>query len=86
MAEEDTSLSNEEKMDMVVKWIKQLIPKLFIVAFNDKTLQQIAQNIFDDMKQYRNTYIMNKTGLSTKEVINTIKTISDDPQSNLNTK
>ena len=72
-AEKDTSLTSPEKMDLVVKWIKNLIPRIFIVVFNDATLKQIAQNVYDDMKEYRNTYIKNKTGLSTSSVIKIVE-------------
>lgn len=86
LAEEDTSLSNIEKMDMVVQWIKQLIPNIFKIVFNDKTLRQIAQNIYDDMKQYKNIYIKNKTGLTTSQVISTINELKDDPESPIQEK
>ena len=66
---ENTELSNPEKMDLVISWIKDIIPRLFRVIFNDKVLRQIAENIYQDMKAYRDAYIKNKTGKETKEVI-----------------
>lgn len=81
IAEEDTNLKPLEKMDMVVCWVKQLIPNIFKVVFNDKTLRQISQNIYDNMKEYKNTYVKNKTGLTTKQLINTINELKDDPES-----
>ncbi len=83
-AEKDTSLTNPEKMEMVILWIKQVIPKLFHILFNDKVLEEMAQNIYDDMKKYKDTYIKNKTGLSTGEVFKAIETIKDDPKSPVN--
>lgn len=83
-AEKDTSLTNPEKMEMVVLWIKQVIPKLFHILFNDKVLEDMAQNIYEDMKKYKDTYIKNKTGLSTGEVFKAIEKIKDDPESPVN--
>ena len=81
LAEEDKNLSGIEKMDMVICWVKQLIPKIFRIVFNDKVLKQISQNIYDDMKGYKEVYIKNKTGLSTKEVVEVVNLIKDDPES-----
>lgn len=83
-AEKDTSLTNPEKMEMVILWIKQVIPKLFHILFNDKVLEEMAQNIYEDMKKYKDTYIKNKTGLSTGEVFKALETIKDDPKSPVN--
>ncbi len=49
---QDLELTGPEKMEYVISWIKDIIPRLFKVIFNDKTLNQIAQNIYDDMKEY----------------------------------
>jgi len=76
-AEEDTSLSNPEKMNMVISWIKNLIPRIFQVVFNDKVLRQIAENIYQDMKAYRNAYIKNKTGLETSKLVEALETTKE---------
>jgi predicted PurR-regulated permease PerM len=73
--EEDVSLTNTEKMDMVIKWIQNIIPRLFKVVFSEKVLRQIAQNIYDDMKAYREAYIKNKTGMTSAELSVTLKSI-----------
>lgn len=49
---QDLELTGPEKMEYVISWIKDIIPRLFKVIFNDKTLNQIAQNIYNDMKEY----------------------------------
>ena len=68
-------------MQQVVLWIKDLIPRIFIVAFNDATLEQIAENVFQDMKSFMNKRLENKTGMSTNQVIKTINALVDDPAS-----
>ena len=80
LAEENTDLSGSEKMDLVLSWLKDITPRLFRVIFNENTWNQIVQNIYDDMKKYKDNYIRNKTGMNTKEVINVITEILDDPQ------
>lgn len=77
-AESDKTLSNEEKMDFVVSYIKDLIPRIFRVVFNEKTLRQISQNIYDDVKAYRDTYIKNKTGLETPKVIEIVNNVNKE--------
>lgn len=77
-AERDTSLSNTEKMDMVISWIRDLIPRIFRVVFNDKVLRLIAENIYQDMKAYRNAYIKNKTGLHVSELVEAIESSKDN--------
>lgn len=74
-------LSNQEKMQQVVLWIKDLIPRLFIVVFNDETLEQMAENVYQDMKKFMNIRLKNKTGMKTNEVIKTINALVDDPAS-----
>ena len=74
-------LSNPEKMQQVVLWIKDLIPRLFIVVFNDDTLEQMAENVYQDMKTFMNLRLENKTGMKTNQVIKTINSLADDPAS-----
>lgn len=59
IAEEETNLTGKEKMALVVSWIKDLIPRLFRVLFTDKVIELMAQNIYDDMKKYRESFIKN---------------------------
>lgn len=77
-------LSNTEKMQQVVEWIKDLIPRLFIVVFNDATVEQMAENVYQDMKKFMNIRLENKTGMKTNQVIKTINALTDDPDSCLN--
>lgn len=77
-------LSNPEKMQQVVLWIKDLIPRLFIVVFNDATLEQMAENVYQDMKKFMNIRLENKTGMKTNQIIKTINALADDPASCLN--
>jgi len=56
-AESEVDLTGKEKMALVVGWIKDLIPRLFRVLFTDKVIELMAQNIYDDMKKYRENFI-----------------------------
>ena len=58
---------------MVVSWIKDSIPRMFKILFSDKVLAMMAENIYQDMKKYRETYITNKTGMTTSQVIQIAK-------------
>ena len=55
-AEGETELSGPEKMDLVIGWMKDIVPRLFKVVFTDDVLKAIAQNVFDDMKKYAKKY------------------------------
>lgn len=55
-AEGETELSGPEKMDLVIGWMKDIVPRLFKVVFTDAVLKAIAQNVFDDMKKYAKKY------------------------------
>jgi hypothetical protein len=61
-AEEDTTLTGPQKMDLVISWLRNLVPRLFKVVFTDQVLRTIAQNIYDDLKAYRESYLKNLTG------------------------
>lgn len=60
---EEEMLSGKEKMIMVISYAKSLVPRLFRVLFNDKVLEQMAQNIYNDMKSYRENYITRKSNI-----------------------
>lgn len=81
-AQDQDDLTGPEKMDLVVSWIKDIIPRIFSVVFNDKTLNQIAQNIYDDMKQYakkRNIEIVKKQAEKVAQSINTDNSVKVMP-------
>lgn len=79
-AEADSELTNTEKMDMVISWIKDSIPRMFKILFSDKVLSMMAENIYNDMKTYREIYINNKTGLSTSRVIQIVKELEEEKE------
>lgn len=71
-AEGETELSGPEKMDLVIGWMKDIVPRLFKVVFTDAVLKAIAQNVFDDMKKYAKKYAearLNNTEHQSKIVI-----------------
>ena len=78
-AEGHVELSGEEKMALVVGWMKDFIPRAFSVVFSDEVLEHIAQNIFNDMKKYANKYIRNQTGGNVTEAKIAIASSKDDP-------
>ena len=78
-AEGHAELSGKEKMNLVVGWMRDFIPRAFNVVFTDEILEQIAQNIFNDMKKYANKYIHNQTGGNIIEARLAIASSKDDP-------
>lgn len=86
LIEEDNNLTGSEKMDMVISWIKDLIPRIFTVVFNDTVIRAIAQSIYDDMKKYKDNYIQAKTGVSTQEALTIVRTVSIEVQKSLSGK
>ena len=78
-AEGHSELSGEEKMALVVGWMRDFIPRAFKVVFSDEVLKQIAQNIFNDMKKYANKYVHNQTGGNITEAKLAIENSKDDP-------
>ena len=53
---EEYSWSGKEKMTFVVIYVKDLIPRFLHVVYNDKVIETMAQNIYNDMKSYRDNY------------------------------
>lgn len=86
LIEEDNNLTGSEKMDMVISWIKDLIPHIFTVVFNDTVIRAIAQSIYDDMKKYKDNYIQAKTGVTTQEALTIVRTVSIEVQKSLSGK
>lgn len=74
-AEEEKELNGKEKMCMVVSYAKSLVPRIFKVLFDDKVIEQMAQNIYDDMKSYRENYIMRKVEDKNKQKLVEIEKI-----------
>lgn len=78
-AEGHEDLSGEEKMALVIGWMRDFVPRAFNVVFTDEVLEQIAQNIFNDMKKYANKYIHNQTGGNIIEAKLALESSKDDP-------
>ena len=79
-AEGKSLLTGPEKMELVISWMKDIVPRLFKVIFDEKVLRMIAQNIFDDMKEYANNYVENKTGASIKKINKIIIVAEEIPE------
>lgn len=78
-AEGNAELTGPEKMDLVISWMKDIIPRLFKVVFTDDVLKDIAQNVFDDMKKYAKKYVEARTGASIDKINKIIIISQDDP-------
>ena len=78
-AEGHADLTGEEKMALVIGWMRDFVPRAFNVVFTDEVLEQIAQNIFNDMKKYANKYIHNQTGGNITEAKLALESSKDDP-------
>lgn len=79
-AEGEALLTGPEKMNLVISWMKDIIPRLFKVVFDEKVLRMIAQNIFSDMKKYANNYVENKTGASVDKINKIIIVAQEVPE------
>lgn len=71
--EKDNSLSGPEKMDLVISYIKNLIPRIFQVIFSDKVISSIAESVFDDMQKYSDNRVERKTGLTWNEMLKVVE-------------
>lgn len=65
---ETKELSGAEKMQLVISWIKDVTPRLFQLIFTDAILKEIAQNIYNDMKEYRDNYIRSNKDALLKQI------------------
>ncbi len=79
-AEAESLLTGPEKMNLVIDWMKDIIPRIFKVVFAENVLRIIAQNVFNDMKKYANSYVENKTGASVDKINKIIIVSQDDPE------
>lgn len=57
---EDSGLVGKDKMAFVVSQLYQLIPAPLRTIFTEERLEILAQEIFDNMKQYALEYIARK--------------------------
>ena len=71
--EKESSLSGPEKMDLVISYVKNLVPRFFKVAFSDKVIQSIAESIFEDMQKYSDNRVERKTGLKWNEMLEVVE-------------
>lgn len=73
--EGDYNLTGPEKMDMLIEYVRNAIPRLFTIVFSDEVLRAIAQSIYNDMKKYADNHIKVKTGYGTEDVTNLVKEV-----------
>ena len=55
-AQSITEFVGPEKMKWVVDNLTDILPKLFHVVFTKEVLEEMAQNIYNHMKEYRQIY------------------------------
>lgn len=77
-AAEYNDLTGPEKMDMVVSWVKDLIPRITKVIFTDKVIREMAENVYQDMKSYSKNYVKERTGLSINSIEKIVKNIDKE--------
>lgn len=71
--EKESSLSGPEKMELVISYIKDLVPRFFKVAFSDRVIQSMAESIFEDMQKYSDNRVERKTGLKWNEMLKVVE-------------
>lgn len=59
IAEKVERLNGPQKMDLVISYVRNVVPRTFSIVFSDKVIRQMAQNIFDDMKRYTDEWVKN---------------------------
>lgn len=69
----DDKLSGPDKMMYVINYVRDFVPRSFKVIFSDKVLEDIAQNIYDDMKKYADNKAQTKLGMSFNQAIKVIE-------------
>ena len=72
--ETEYTLTGPEKMELLVSYVKDLIPRILHVIFSDKVIESIAESVFEDMQKYSENRVKNKTGLSWREMLKAIGT------------
>lgn len=78
-AENYPSYTKEQKINLVIEWSKSLFPlRIFKVIFNDKVLEQIAVNLYNDMIDYANKHVESITGVGIKEAKQIIDAVQGD--------
>lgn len=71
--EKESSLSGPEKMELVISYVKNLVPRFFKVTFSDKVISSMAESIFEDMQKYSDNRVERKTGLKWNEMLKVVE-------------
>lgn len=83
----DDKLSGPDKMMYVINYVRNFVPRAFRVIFNDKVLEDIAQNIYDDMKKYADNKAQTKLGMSFNQAAKVIEqSTKEEPVQNTKEK
>ena len=76
--QDNNTLSGPEKMELLLHYIKDFIPRFFNVIFSDKVLESITDSVYEDMKKYSETRVETKTGLTWQQMVETIRWLEDN--------
>lgn len=73
-----TELTGEEKFALVLCWINTDLPKIFNNAAMQTLIEKIINIAYNNSFKYAQNYIKRKTGHDISELLETIKSISED--------
>ena len=73
-----TELTGEEKFALVLCWINTDLPKIFNNAAMQTLIEKIINLAYNNSFKYAQNYIKRKTGHDISELLETIKSISED--------
>lgn len=71
--EKDQSLSGPEKMELVISYIKDFIPRFLHVVFSEKVVEAMAESVFEDMQKYSENRVERKTGLNWEQMLQAVE-------------
>lgn len=81
-----TELTGEEKFALVLCWINTDLPKIFNNAAMQTLIEKIINIAYNNSFKYAQNYIKRKTGHDISELLETIKSVSEDVKNDVSTK
>ena len=81
-----TELTGEEKFALVLCWINTDLPKIFNNAAMQTLIEKIINLAYNNSFKYAQNYIKRKTGHDISELLETIKSVSEDVKNDVSTK
>lgn len=81
-----TELTGEEKFALVLCWINTDLPKIFNNTAMQTLIEKIINIAYNNSFKYAQNYIKRKTGHDISELLETIKSVSEDVKNDVSTK